>query len=158
MTIGEFVWSAIRILWIVALIVVGIVILVGCLFSVNDFAENAPCAIASLFLVLFLLMASMSSFSEPPHIDPLLVRFWNRSGRTMARGGWQITDWRQPNPHLTPQEYLMGVEMAKNNACNIFNLGINSELERFRRCIHFFPDMLAEYNQRYLNKTGVVIN
>lgn len=159
MTISEFISTAFYILWMVALVIIGAAIVVGWLSSGNDFVENAPCAFSSLLLVLFLLMVSMGSFGEPPRVNHQIVRFWNRSGRTGTKSGrWQITDWRQPNPHLTPQEYLMGVEMAKNNACNLFNMGVAEDVERFRRCIHFFPDMLTEYKQHHQNKTGVVIN
>lgn len=156
MTFWEFIWGAIYILWMIALVVVAGAIVAGWLSSTDGFVENAPCAVSSLILVLFLLLLSMGSDTQP--VNPLIVRFWNRSGRVKARGGWQITDWRQPNPHLTPQEYLMGVEMAKNNACNTFNLGMHTEVERFRRCIHFFPDILTEYKQLHQNKTGIVIN
>ena len=110
-----------------------------------------------VILALVFIISITGIRNEPVVLNPKLVSFWNRSIHTSSKAGHQITNWRKPNIHLPAQEYLMGVEMAKNNVCNFFDFGKEADIVKFKRCTHFFPDMLTEYMLHYRARTGVEI-
>lgn len=110
-----------------------------------------------IILSLFLISALVAINREPVAINPKIVTFWNRSFYSSSKAGRQLTDWRKPDIKLPAQEYLMGVELAKNNACHYFDLGRKEDVEQFKRCAHFFPSILAEYTLLYQKSTGVEI-
>ena len=51
----------------------------------------------------------------------------------------------------------MGVEMAKSNTCSEFDFGRLEDIDRFKRCTHFFPELKAEYRTHYEERVGICI-
>jgi hypothetical protein len=108
------------------------------------------------FTVLFIISYNIITH-EPVVPDPMQLVFWNRSLHNHHKAGIQIANWRKPDVHLPANEYLMGVELAKNNACHYFNFHQQADIAKFKRCTYFFPDMLTEYKVYHQANTGIVI-
>ncbi len=70
---------------------------------------------------------------------PARIRFWNRdlSYATKTRSS-NIVNWRKPNIHLSPDEYMMGTELSKGNHCHHFVIDDEASRKEFCRCTHFF--------------------
>jgi hypothetical protein len=80
---------------------------------------------------------------------------WNRSVKKLNKTHWKVINFRTPNIHLPSEEYANGVQLAKANACHKFDLNIESDIDRFRRCAYFFPEFFEEYVRDYQKWTGV---
>lgn len=130
-----------------------------CAMRPNDGPDVFCCNCGGLIITSIILIATFAHMNrEPVVINPKIVTFWNRSIYDHSKAGRQVTDWRKPDITLSAQEYLMGVELAKSNACHYFNFGDEADITRFKRCTHFFPEMLAEYTQHHQARTGVLLN
>jgi hypothetical protein len=157
MTFLEFFWIAI----------VAIVFLC-CLASVYDNMmgrhAGADCGCSFIFLLIsgVILCFSINSAimgPQPTYAQRYPMRFtmWNRYTRSSSKYGYQITNYRKPNPELPAAEYMMGVEMAKSNTCSEFNFEKLEDIDRFKRCTHFFPDLKTEYQTHYQERVGICI-
>ena len=101
------------------------------------------------------VMGPQPTFAEK---HPTSFYIWNRSGRSTSKAGWQITDYRKPNPHLPPHEYMMGVELARSNTCTHFDFSRDADIDRFQRCAHFFPEFKSYYQQHFEERVGICIS
>ena len=157
MSILEFFWIA----------VVAIVFL-GCLANIYDNmtrsrpSDDCGCSVIFLLISGVILCFSISSAiagPQPTYVQRYPMRFtmWNRYTRSSSKYGYQVTNYRKPNPELPPAEYMMGVEMAKSNTCSEFNFERLEEIDRFKRCAHFFPELTAEYRTHYEQRVGICI-
>jgi Na+/melibiose symporter-like transporter len=153
MTFLEFLWLA-----FLSLLLVVLIVNMFSLSPINDDSAFFCNSVCIVILTLVFLISAMSITREPVIPNPKLVTFWNRSIHKSTKTGLQITEWRKPDITLSAQEYLMGVELAKSNACHYFNFGNEADITRFKRCTHFFPEMLAEYTQHHQAHTGVLLN
>jgi hypothetical protein len=118
---------------------------------------DTTCARNTLLVIfgfwLFIYTGSVFSGPPPPR-DPKAFSVWNSTWRDRSKSGWQLLDYRKPSPHLPAEEYMMGVEMAKSNACKHFNFNHESDIARFRRCAHFFPELYTEYRVKHQGTVG----
>jgi hypothetical protein len=157
MTVLEFFWIT----------VVGVIfiVLVGNL-CINDRRRIGPdeTFCTGLFalitgVILYVSIASAIAGPQPTYAQRYPMRFtmWNRYTRSSSKYGYQVTNYRKPNPELPPAEYMMGVEMAKSNTCSEFNFERLEDIDRFKRCAHFFPDLAAEYRTHYEERVGICI-
>jgi hypothetical protein len=132
-----------------------------CGYECDNQRRRDPDADCCRGLLMVLLVAVLiwagGQPAKPVKVNPMFISFWNRSGRTAKRGHWQVYDYRKPDHNLPPAEYMMGVELAKTNACSSFLMNIDSEVDRFKRCTHFFPELRAEYQQKYEEQVGFCI-
>ncbi len=122
--------------------------------------KHSDTSIWTLIGTIITVLALIVSISEPAthiHSDSTAFYIWNRSSRDTSKAGWQITDYRKPNPHLPPNEYMMGVELARSNACSQFNFKYDADIDRFNRCAHFFPEFKPYYNQHLEQRIGICL-
>ncbi len=108
------------------------------------------------FMVALLSFAALMREPAKPAEVSKTFFIWNRTTR-YNKGGYQITSYRHPHINLPAAEYMMGVEMAKNNVCNYFNFANEDDLARFDRCAHFFPEIRSEFNQRFSERVGICV-
>lgn len=113
--------------------------------------RNIGISITGFLLLCYFVGATRESYIP----DPKFFMIWNRSERETSKAGWQITSYRHPSPYLPSEEYMMGVEMARSNACHAFNFGRAEDITRFRRCTHFFPEFLDIYREKHQYTVGV---
>jgi hypothetical protein len=157
MTVLEFFW-----------ITVLVIIFLGCLTNIyNNMTRRRPsdeCGCSVIFLLIsgVILYFSISSALGPPRLTyvqqyPMRFTMWNRYTRSSSKYGYQVTNYRKPNPELPAAEYMMGVEMAKSNTCSEFDFGRLEDIDRFKRCTHFFPELAAEYRTHYEERVGICI-
>lgn len=157
MTFLEFFWIA----------VVAIVFL-GCLASVYDSmtrprpSEDCGCSFIFLLISGVILCFSINSAIEGPQPTytqryPMRFTMWNRYTRTSSKYGFQVTNYRKPNPELPPAEYMMGVEMAKSNTCSEFDFERLEDIDRFKRCAYFFPEFIPYYHEHLEGRVGICI-
>ncbi len=130
--------------------------IIGILLVLTFASDCWPVTVPLLFVMFMMTMGWLLS---PPPGPPNLQFFtiWNHSTRETPKAGRQITSYRHPNSQLSAQEYLMGVEMAKSNACHSFNFQKESDIAHFRRCAHFFPELYAEYARDHQARVGVAL-
>ncbi len=156
MTILEFVWIA-----ILAILFTAIVSNV-----MADCKRPAPddCGLNVVWLIIVgvLLIVAVQNAVTGPQLSyyeryPMRFSMWNRYTRTSSKYGFQVTNYRKPNPELPPAEYMMGVEMAKSNTCHEFDFARLEDIDRFKRCAHFFPELMQEYRTHYEGRVGVCI-
>lgn len=104
----------------------------------------------------FILLSYFVGATREPYVpDPKFFMIWNRSGHHHSKAGWQVTNYRKPSAHLTPAEYMMGVEMARSNTCHAFNFRRPDDITLFKRCAHFFPEFNDIYRQKHQATVGV---
>ncbi len=157
MDILEFFWIA----------VVAVVFLCCLASIVADCKRPRPgdefgCTLIFLIIsgvILYFCIASAIAGPQPTYYERYPTRFtmWNRYTRSSSKYGFQVTNYRKPNPALPPAEYMMGVEMAKSNTCHDFDFARLEDIDRFNRCAHFFPEFKAEYQKHYEWRVGVCI-
>lgn len=116
------------------------------------------CSITFFFVALISGFAVFFTFSEKQQAEfrayPARIYFWNRDlPRASKTKSSSIINWRTPNINLSPDEYLMGVELAKGNHCHHFVIDNEVSRKAFCRCVHFFPEMKEEYSIKYSKKT-----
>jgi len=150
--------SFLEILWVlfVAFCFVALVV------SVCNTQSPSGCSFIGLLITGFILFCYISSGVSGPQPTfaekyPTTFYIWNRSGRRTSKAGWQIVDYRKPNPHLPPNEYMMGVELARSNACNHFDFSKDADIDRFNRCAHFFPEFKPHYRQHFEERVGICL-
>ena len=120
-----------------------------------NWTMKTSCYCVPLTLLIFVCIFTVGCLAgPPPTINRQLFTVWNRSIRS-NKFGMQVTDYRKPDIHLPAEEYLMGVEMAKSNSCHVFNFQLDSDINRYRRCTHFFPELITEYKRDFQSKVGV---
>lgn len=128
------------------------------IFILYKLTMNAEDCCGPLFMGLLFVTCMMSLgwlLSGPtPTINRQLFTVWNRSIRS-NKFGVQVTDYRKPDIQLSAEEYLMGVEMEKSNSCHVFNFQLDSDINRYRRCTHFFPELITEYKRDFQSRVGV---
>jgi hypothetical protein len=157
MSFLEFFWNS----------VVAIVFL-GCLANIYDNmtrrrpSDDCGCSVIFLLISGAILCFSISSTiagSQPTYTQRYPMRFtmWNRYMSSSSKYGYQVTNYRKPNAELPAAEYMMGVEMAKSNTCSEFDFGRLEDIDRFKRCTHFFPELTAEYRTHYEERVGICI-
>ncbi len=157
MSFLDFLWIAILALAFVALV------FSACTADPRKEHYDTPCFRNGAILITgIMLYASIYSAARGPQLSyyqryPTRFSMWNRSTRSSSKYGFQITDYRKPNPALPPAEYMMGVEMAKSNTCHDFDFSRLEDIDRFNRCTHFFPELKAEYQQHYEWRVGICI-
>ena len=151
-------WSAI--LFIIALVALVALCATECCQSRADARREHPDnSMCRVFLMFVCAMVIAHALHEPPKLyvpDPKYVYFWMRSSRNY-KGHWQITDYRKPSTALPSNDYLMGVEMAKTNMCSGFNFGHDADIDQFKRCIYFFPELLHLYRHDHEQRAGICI-
>ncbi len=64
---------------------------------------------------------------------------------------------RRPDHNLGSADYMMGIELAKSHTCTFFNMERDADIDRLKRCIHFFPEMRTEFVERYEEQVGFCI-
>lgn len=64
---------------------------------------------------------------------------------------------RNPDYNLSPADYMMGLELAKAGTCIFFNMARDADIDRFKRCAHFYPELLTEFRERYQEQVGFCI-
>jgi hypothetical protein len=64
---------------------------------------------------------------------------------------------RRPDHNLAPADYMMGIELAKSHTCTFFNMERDADIDRLKRCIHFFPEMRTEFVERFEEQVGFCI-
>jgi hypothetical protein len=145
----------------VALVAILFVSMLVAFCTVNPVRDNAfMCRAIGLLITSFILINYIgAAFSTP--VEPIdtskTVIMWNRSVRNHSKAGRQVTDYRKPDANLPASEYMMGVELARSNACNHFDFNHNSEIDRFKRCAYFFPEFITEYQTRYQERVAIYI-
>ncbi len=158
--------SFLEILWVLFVAVCFVALLVyTCAAPTGRGARDADtscCASFGLLITVIILFAYIHGAVVGPQPTfaekhPTTFFMWNRSGRHTSKAGWQITDYRKPDPHLPPNEYMMGVELARSNTCNHFNFSKDADIDRFQRCAHFFPEFKAHYQQHFEERVGICL-
>lgn len=156
--------SFLDVLWF-AIVLVSFIVLVFSACTADPRSEHydTPCfRNIAIGITGFILLLYYLNWAQPA---PVTVKYgghnpvftiWNRSTR-YNKGGWQVTDYRKPSKHLSPPDYMMGVELAKSNACHYFNFSRDTDIDNFRRCAHFFPEFLDIYRSQYEARVGVCI-
>ncbi len=144
-------------IWVLFLLVAFVLlVLSACAAPAREDVDVSCCRNSFILLTGFLLLVTFMSATREPYVpDPKIVTIWNRSMRHSTKTGWRITDYRKPDAHLPAADYMMGVEMARSNACHYFNFSKTDDIQLFRRCAHFFPEMLTEYKNRHEARVGV---
>lgn len=143
-------------IWSLIFILALLVLLLLCICECTEMEHDAK-RIVGILVCIALLIIVVRRPPAPIVRNPLHVYFWNRSGRSYKRGPWQVTNYRKPHSNLPAADYLMGVELAKTDACSWFNLEHNSDIDRLKRCFYFFPDIEVEYKQKYELTTGICV-
>ncbi len=156
MSILEFVWIAILAILFTVLVSNT---MADCKRPAPD--DCGPSAIG-LIIVGVLFFVAVQNAAAGPQLTyyeryPTRFSMWNRHTRSSSKYGFQVTNYRKPNPELPPAEYMMGVEMAKSNTCHEFDFAKLEDIDRFKRCAHFFPEFKAEYQKHYEWRVGVCI-
>jgi hypothetical protein len=64
---------------------------------------------------------------------------------------------RRPDHNLGSADYMMGLELAKSHTCTFFNMERDADIDRLKRCIHFFPEMRTEFVERFEEQVGFCI-
>jgi hypothetical protein len=106
----------------------------------------------------FILMCYWVNATRETYVpEPKFFTMWNRSGHHHSKAGWQITNYRRPDAHLPAAEYMMGVEMAKSNACSAFDFRNPGDIALFKRCAHFFPEFYDIYRQKHQTTVGITL-
>ena len=155
MSIWEILWVLFVSICFFALVVC------ACNADHGEDQDVSCCRNSAMVICGFILLISfLGAMQEPlPAMirDPKFFMIWNRSGRETSKAGWQITSYRQPSASLEPAEYMMGVEMARSNACFAFNFGRTEDITLFKRCAHFFPEFLEIYRTTHQATVGVAL-
>lgn len=151
-----------EIIWILVVAVFFFLLVVSaCAADRGEDQDVSCCRNTAIVISGFILLISfLGAMQEPlPALvrDPKFFTIWNRSGRETSKAGWQITSYRHPSAYLPAEEYMMGVEMAKSNACFIFNFSVEEDIKRFHRCAHFFPEFLDIYRDKHQVTVGVTL-
>jgi hypothetical protein len=150
MSIWEILWVLFVAICFVALIVS------ACSAGHGEDQDVSCCRNIAITVTGFILLCYFVGATREPYVpDPKFFAIWNRSGRTSSKAGWQITNYRQPDAHLPAEEYMMGVEMARSNACSAFNFSRAEDIALFKRCAHFFPEFHDIYREKHQNTVGV---
>ena len=147
MSIWEIIWVAFVAIFFIAL-----------LLGVNAREDQDIKCCRNIFLVIsgLILAGHILSATREPYVpDPKFFMIWNRSTRQTSKAGWQITNYRRPSASLEPAEYMMGVEMARSNACSAFNFRHEDHISLFKRCAHFFPEFYDIYRTQHQATVGV---
>lgn len=133
--------------------------LLGLLYALFMWSMNTRYPCVPLVLLVFVFFATLGCLVTEPSsvVNKQLFTVWNRSIKR-NKYGEHIRDYRQPNIQLSAEEYMMGVEMAKSNACHVFNFALDSDISRYRRCAHFFPELIAEYKRDFQTRVGVELS
>lgn len=104
----------------------------------------------------FILLCYFVRVTSEPYVpEPKFFTIWNRNAYHHSKAGLQISSYRKPSAHLTPAEYMMGVEMARSNACHAFDFRREDHIALFKRCAHFFPEFNDIYRQKHQATVGV---
>ena len=114
------------------------------------------CRKVGIVIAAIVMFCNAGIKPAPVEIRPTSIIFWNRNTR-QTKGGWEVTHYRHPDSMLPATDYMMGVELAKTNACHFFDLTRDAEIDRLKRCFHFFPDMRQEYAANYEERVGFCI-
>jgi hypothetical protein len=153
MSIWEFLFVAIVAILFVSMLVA--------FCTVNPVGDDAfMCRAIGLVITSVILINYIgAAFITPvaPIDTSKVVIIWNRTGYQHSKAGWQVHEYRKPNSQLPSSEYMMGVELARSNACNHFDFNYDSEIDRFKRCAYFFPEFKTEYETRYQERVGICI-
>jgi hypothetical protein len=141
-----------EILWVL-FIAASFLALVVSAFSAGREDQDVSCCRSTAIVIcgFILLCYYVGAMQEPPVRDPKFFMIWNRSGRE------QITSYRHPSAYLSAEEYMMGVEMAKSNACFAFNFSKEEDIALFKRCAHFFPEFSEIYRDNHQATVGVTL-
>ena len=157
MTIWEFLWIAAVAAAFVALV------FSACTADPRKEHYDTPCFRNIAIIVTgIMLYAALYNAARGPQLSyveryPMRFSMWNRYTRSSAKYGFQITNYRKPDPHLPPAEYMMGVEMAKTNTCHDFDFSRDVDIDRFNRCANFFPELKDEYRTYYEERVGICV-
>jgi hypothetical protein len=151
MSIWEIIWVLFVAICFVALVVS------ACTADERREHYDTPCFrnIAICITGFILLCYFVGATREPYVPDPKFFTIWNRSGQHHSKAGWQITNYRRPAASLEAAEYMMGVEMARSNACSAFNFSREEDISLFHRCAHFFPEFYDIYRTHHQATVGV---
>ena len=159
-----FQMSFLEFLWVLFVALCFVALLVNVCNSDSRGRDDGPlcCAFVGLVVAGFILVAHIHSAvigPQPTFAEkhPTTFFMWNRSTRQTSKAGWQITDYRKPDPHLPPNEYMMGVELARSNACHQFDFSKDVDIDRFQRCAHFFPEFKTHYQQHLEERVGICL-
>jgi hypothetical protein len=112
-----------------------------------------------VLLGFFVIVTISDNRQEKFEAYPFRIRFWNRDVVESTKyKAANIINWRKPNIHLSPEEYMMGSDLSKGNHCHHFVLDEESSRKDFCRCVYFFPELKQEYNDNFLKKTKIPID
>lgn len=118
--------------------------------------DAAMCRKVGIVIAVIVMFCNSGIQPEPVKIRPTSITFWNRHTRPLKRR-WEVVDYRRPDVQLPAADYMMGVELAKTNACSFFDLSQDSEIDRLKRCFYFFPSIRQEYVTKYEDQVGFCI-
>ena len=150
MSIWEILWVLFVAICFFALVVC------ACNADHGEDQDVSCCRNSAMVICGFILLCYFIDARREPYVpDPKFFMIWNRSGRETSKAGWQITSYRQPSAYLSAEEYLMGVEMARSNACHAFLFSREDHITLFKRCAHFFPEFMEIYRTKHQAPVGV---
>jgi hypothetical protein len=150
-------------IWVVVFLIALLAFFLLCIYDCTETERerhrnpDASCCRGLLMVVLIGVMIWANGKPTQPldlARNPFHVSFWNRSGRSHKGAPWTVTEYRRPDANLPAAEYLMGVELAKTNSCYFFDLRRDADIDRLKRCFHFFPDIKGEFMQKYEQDVG----
>lgn len=153
MSFWDFIWF-----FAVAAAFVALVVSACTAYSRKEHYDTPCFRNIGIAITAFILL---TAFVNPPanryKVNSTVVTIWNRSGRYYNRAGWQIITYRQPSSHLAAVDYMMGVELARSNACYYFDFSRDADIDNFKRCADFFPEFLEEYRMKHEERVGICI-
>lgn len=144
------------ILFIVALVAFITLCIRDCEDRREEDSDEVLCRKIGIVIAALVMLCNSGIKPDPITIRPTTISFWNRNTR-LIKGRWEVTHYRHPEVQLSAADYMMGVELAKSGACSFFDLSRDSEIDRLKRCFHFFPDMRQEFESKYQDQVGFCI-
>ena len=121
-----------------------------CIYECDDPRRNNPDAACGRAILMVIMVGILIWAGGKPtnqvERDPMQIYF---SGFSPRR--------RRPDHNLPPADYMMGLELAKSHTCTYFNMARDADIDRLKRCGHFYPELLTEYRQRYEEQVGFCI-
>lgn len=131
---------------VIALLGIFLLCIIDCTETERERRRNpdASCCRGFLMVILFgVILWANGSSSAPVERDPMQIFI---TGFMPMR--------RQPYFGLPAADYLMAKELAKSGQCTYFNMRRDADIDRFKRCSYFFPELRSEFAANYEERVG----
>ncbi len=130
-----------EIIFTLALIIAGFAIVAEC-FSPEKEDEDTACG--RRFLLVVAVAICLGTAPAPVRKAQPMNLYFSGLGR-------------RPDHNLGSADYMMGIELAKSHTCTFFNMERDADIDRLKRCFHFFPEMRNEFVERFEEQVGFCI-